>query len=86
MEWVPVAIAGRLFTWARAWHAFGGSEQLGIPFVPVLVEFPDAGGIRLLGLLEGEGEPRIGQAVTGRIGATQAFDRTIPALRWQIAS
>ena len=86
MAWAPVAIAGRIFTWTRAWHAFAGSERLGIPFVPVLVELPDAGGIRLLGLFEGDGEPRIGGRVTGRIGATAAFDRTIPALRWMIES
>lgn len=86
MDWVPVKLDGRIFTWTRTWHAFGGTEGLGLPFVPVLVELPAAGGIRLLGLLDSTGEPRIGDPVTGRIGSTQAFDRQIPSLRWAAAA
>lgn len=86
MKWTPVALAGQIFTWTRTWHAFGGTEKLGLPFVPVLIELPEAGGIRLLGLLEGGDEPRIGARVTGRIDQTEAFNRTIPSLRWAVTS
>lgn len=87
MEWQSVALDGRIFTWTRAWHPFGGAENLGLPYVSVLVELPAAGGVRLLGLLEGDGsEPRIGAPVVGRIDTTRAFDREIPALRWSIAA
>ena len=86
MEWTPVELDGRIFTWTRTWHPFSGTESLGLPFAPVLVELPAAGGIRLLGLLEGKGEPRIGDRVTGRIDSTKAFDRTIPSLRWAAAA
>ena len=86
MEWTPVELDGRIFTWTRTWHPFSGTESLGLPFAPVLIELPQAGGIRLLGLLEGKGEPRIGDRVTGRIDSTKAFDRTIPSLRWAAAA
>ena len=86
IEWTPADLEGRIFTWTRTWHAFAGTEKLGIPFVPLLVELPEAGGIRLLGLLEGAGEPRIGARVTGRIDKTESFNQTIPALRWAVTS
>lgn len=82
MDWTAVELDGRIFTWTRTWHPFGGTESLGLPFSPVLVELPEAGGIRLLGLFESADTPKIGDRVTGRIAATSAFNRSIPSLRW----
>lgn len=84
--WHAVAPSGHIFTWARARHPFSGSEALGLPYTSVLVELPEAGGIRLLGLLDGDTEPQIGAPVTGTIAMTHAFGRTIPAWRWSVAS
>ena len=84
MNWVSVDPVGRIYTWTRTWHRFAGTETLPIPYVPVLVEVPGAGGIRLLGLLdENAGEPAIGLVVAGRVMPTEAFGKTVPAWRWR---
>ena len=84
LAWHEVVPSGRIFTWARAQHPFAGTEGLGLPYTSVLVELPDAGGIRLLGLLDGDTEPRIGAPVTGAVTTTHAFDRDVPAWRWSV--
>lgn len=83
-EWKPVEPVGLIYSWTRTWHSFGGAESLAIPYVSVLVELPEAGGIRLLGKFDDEVQPPvIGLPVKGKIGVTQAFDRTIPAWQWE---
>jgi uncharacterized protein len=87
MDWNPVELRGRIFSWTRTWHRFGGTESLDLPYVSVLVELAEAGGVRLLGVLEGDTtNPAIGVPVSGRVDRTVAFDRAIPALRWSIAA
>jgi uncharacterized OB-fold protein len=83
--WRPVEPVGRIYTWTRTRHPFGGLEQIGIPFVSLVVEIDGVGGRRLTGLLEGdEGALRIGARVRGRIATTPFGERRIPALRWTI--
>ena len=31
--WEPIALKGEIYTWARTWHPFGGTEALPKPFV-----------------------------------------------------
>jgi uncharacterized OB-fold protein len=81
-DWVPQEIAGILYSWTRVYHSFDGTEGLGSPYVPVLVEIPKAGGIRLLGLLDKESQPRIGKRLSGRVETSSVFGREIPAIRW----
>ena len=82
-QWEAVEPAGLIYSWTRTWHDFGGAESLGLPYVSVLVELPAAGGIRLLGLFDREGQsPAIGLPVTGKVVATEAFGRSVPAWRW----
>lgn len=83
-EWDAVEPVGVIYSWTRTWHNFGGAEALGLPYVSVLVEVPAAGGIRLLGLFDNElPPPSIGLPVTGKVVATEAFGRSIPAWRWE---
>ena len=83
MDWITLEPAGKIYSWTRAWHRFGGTESFPVPYVAVLVELPEAGGIRLLGRLdEAADDPQIGQLVTGRMVPTKAFGRDIPAWRW----
>ena len=83
MDWVALEPDGKIYTWTRVWHRFGGTEAFPIPFVSVLVELPEAGGIRLLGRLDETAEdPRIEQPVVGRMVPTEAFGRSVPAWRW----
>lgn len=60
--WHKVSGKGRIYSWTRSWHDFGGPRDLPIPYVSVVVELDDAGGNRLLGILQG-GDPAIGAPV-----------------------
>jgi uncharacterized OB-fold protein len=86
-QWEVVEMRGRIFSWTRSWHAFGGSEGLGVPYVSLIVELPQAGNCRVLGVLQGEdAELAIGASVIGEASVTPVAGRAIPSLRWRIAS
>lgn len=85
MAWEEVPMHGEIYSWSRSWHAFGGAEDLSLPYVSLLVALPQAGGCRLLGVLEGEDAGlKIGAAVQGRAATTMLGARQIPALRWRL--
>lgn len=81
-EWVATPIEGSLYSWTRTWQPFDGTENLGTPYVSMLVELPQAGGIRLLGLASDTETPKIGAKMTGNIAASHVWGRDIPAIRW----
>jgi uncharacterized OB-fold protein len=85
-KWTAVEPVGRIFSWSRTWHPFIAELAGELPFVTVLVELPDAGGRRVLGLLaeNGEGDIAIGDAVAGII--QQPADAPWPVLRWRLTS
>ncbi len=58
---------GRIFSWERVWHPSHPSLAGHGPYLVVLVELPDAGGVRLLGNLLGDPmqDVAIGAAVDG---------------------
>lgn len=55
----PVPGTGRIFSWERVWHPVHPAMKTGLPYVPVIVELPGAGGIRMLGNLAGDPEAEI---------------------------
>jgi uncharacterized OB-fold protein len=84
LEWVAREPAGLIYSWTRTWHRFDGVERFPIPFVSVLVEVPDAGGIRLLGRFDDAAvAPAIGKPVRGSPFSSEVFGRTIPTWYWQ---
>jgi len=84
--WAPVAMAGAVYSWTRTWHPFHGTEGIGTPFVSVVVELPDAGGLRLAGVLDGETEAvAIGAPVAGAVGETIFNGAALPTIRWRLA-
>ena len=72
-----------IFSWTRTWHRFGFTESLDLPFVSIVATVDDCG-IRLLGRLDDpdQVDPVIGEAIGGRIGATQVEGRDIPTIIW----
>lgn len=54
MGWEPVAGRGVIYSWERAWHPVHPALKTHGPYIVVLVELPDAGGIRMLGNLIGD--------------------------------
>nr|WP_217704047.1 OB-fold domain-containing protein [Schlegelella koreensis] len=66
-DWVDVAPRGLIHSWERVWHPSHRALQGRVPYLVVLVELPDAGGVRLVGNLLGDPlqEVRIGAPVSG---------------------
>ncbi|MGQ0697066.1 MAG: Zn-ribbon domain-containing OB-fold protein [Panacagrimonas sp.] len=83
--WHLVEMTGTVFSWTRTWHAFGGAEGIGVPYVSVIVELPQVGGLRVLGILAGdESELRIGANLAGEASYTQIDEDRIPSLLWRL--
>lgn len=84
--WEEVPMAGRIFTWTRNWHRFGGQEALDLPFVTVVVELDGANGARLMGLLDKDARDiAIGARVRGVRADTPYGDVNVPSIRWSLA-
>jgi uncharacterized OB-fold protein len=65
LEFESVPGPARLFSWQRAWHPVHPALADACPYVIVLIEFPEADGIRMVGNLVDppEGDLPIGAAV-----------------------
>ena len=84
--WREIALEGRLFSWATTWHPFSGTEAIGVPYTSVLVELPQAGGRRLLGLFDGdEAALTLNAPLRGAVTETVFGDAKIPSISWRLA-
>jgi uncharacterized OB-fold protein len=74
-----------VFTWIRTWQEFTPELAGKVPFVTVVVELPDAGGVRLVGILLGDDsvDPRIGDPVDGVIQPGCELTGGAAVLRWR---
>lgn len=52
--WEEIAPKGNIFSWERVWHPSHPSLANNLPYVVVLVEFPQAANVRMLGNLLGD--------------------------------
>ncbi len=52
--WAAPPGRARIFAYERVWHPVHPALAKGVPYVVVLVEFPDAGGVRMIGNLAGD--------------------------------
>lgn len=81
VSWQPVAATGRVFTWCRTHYPYMSELAELHPYVSVVVELPEAGGVRVLGLLDpGSAAVEIGDEVLGTI--VEPPDSQWPVLRW----
>lgn len=85
-DWVAVEAVGTVFSWSRSRFAFIPELAEHLPYVTVLVELPQAGGRRVLGLLLDEDTEAlaIGAAVTGVIEKPAGSEW--PVLRWRLSA
>ncbi|HEX7872298.1 MAG TPA: zinc ribbon domain-containing protein [Sphingobium sp.] len=80
MAWHDVGKTGVVHSLTRTHHPFAPAMMGRTPFATLLVELPQAGGARLLGLVADDaGELAIGSAVTADIIGSPAM------LRWRAA-
>lgn len=79
-------VEGRVYSWTRTHYPFVPAYTDLIPYINVLVELPDAGGRRMVGLLTDRVERvRIGDRVSPVFEASQPRTRDLPALRWRLS-
>ncbi len=71
LAWQEVAGRGLIYSWERPWHPVHPALRGFGPYLVVMVELPHAGGIRMVGNLEGPVE----QAVEIGAPVTAVFER-----------
>lgn len=84
--WVAVAPRGRIFSWERVWHAAHPALKQSVPYLAVVVELPEAGGLRMLGNLLGDPlrPVSIGAAVEGVFEHHRQNDPSYSLLQWRL--
>lgn len=88
MEWTTLEPKGKIFTWTRSWYAFDRVSERAddVPYVTAVVEIPDAGGSRVMGIFDGNDEDvRIGADVVGMILPPSPKTKGYPSIVWRPA-
>jgi uncharacterized protein len=86
-EWVEVAARGTVYAWTRTWYPFVPDRSEDLPYVVVVAELAEAGGARVLGVLEGdEAALAVGVPVTGRVAPASAQADGLATVVWSVAS
>lgn len=85
LGWDEVPMRGTVHAVTRTHHPFSAEMVGRTPYATVLVELPDAGGARLLGMMVGDDSAvKTGDAVVGEIDHAEHASG-LPALRWRLA-
>jgi uncharacterized protein len=83
--WQQVAPRGLVHSWTRVWHPVHPALKGHGPYLVVLVELPQAGGVRLLGNLLGDpAQPvRVGNAVEAVFERHAQAGETFTLVQWR---
>lgn len=84
---VEVAPEGVIYSYERVWHPVHPALKEQGPYIVVLVELPQAGGVRMVGNLLGDPQQEvpIGAAVTGVFEHHADADPAFSLLQWQLS-
>lgn len=77
--WESVEPSGVVYSWTRTWQQF--APGVTPPWTVVLVELPQAGGRRVLGVYPDSRDPAIGERVHGEFEPASG-EGTWPLVRW----
>ena len=85
-EWTKVEPRGRIFSWERVWHPAHAALRQHGPYIAVLVELPQAGGVRMVGNLLGDPMQMvtIGAEVEGMFEHHPDSDPAYSLLQWRM--
>ena len=85
LHWEAIAPTGRIFSWVRTYQAFLPAMASVVPYVTALVELPQAGNRRLMGIIVGDEEGlEIGSPVEGVIQKASELTSGQAILRWKL--
>jgi len=86
--WTEVTPAGRIFSWERVWHPSHAALKDHGPYLVVLVELRDAGGVRMLGNLLGDPhqDVAIGSTVQGIVEHHGDAAPPYALMQWKVLS
>ncbi|KAA1394259.1 Zn-ribbon domain-containing OB-fold protein [Aeromicrobium ginsengisoli] len=85
LGWEVVEPTGIVYSWIRTRQPFVAAYADLVPYVNVLVELPQAGGARLMGLLTGDTDDvEVGRRVVGNFQPASARTIDLPVLTWTL--
>jgi uncharacterized OB-fold protein len=84
VDWTEIDPKGRIFSWERVWHPSHAALKSHGPYLVVIVELPQAGGVRMIGNLLGDPEQavEIGAEVEGIFEHHQLGSPQFSLLQW----
>lgn len=79
---------GRVYSWERAWYPVHPALKEAVPYIVVLVELPDAGDVRMVGNLLGDGQQEvvIGSEVEAVYEDHEEADPAYTLVQWRAVS
>lgn len=85
---VPTDAVGVIYSWQRVWHPVHPALRDHVPYIVLLVELPQAGGVRMLGNLVGDPtiDPRIGAPVIAVFEDHDDVDPPCTLVQWRIGA
>ena len=85
-QWLAVEPVGSIYSWERVWYPVHPALAESLPYVILLVELPNAGGVRMVGNLAGDarGEVRIGARVRAVFEDHDDADPPYTLVQWKI--
>lgn len=83
LAWESVDMVGTVYSWTRTYYPFVPERSHQLPYVVVLVELPQAGYARLLGVLEGD-TVATGDRVVGHIQPPRDETFGLPSVTWRV--
>lgn len=84
--WIEIEPRGTLYSWERVWHAAHPLLKARVPYLAVVVELPQAAGLRMLGNLLGDPMQAvtIGAVVEGVFEHHPQHDPPYTLLQWRL--
>jgi hypothetical protein len=83
LGWVRVPGPARIYSWERAWHPVHPALKDAVPYVVLLVEFPEADGIRMIGNLAGDARAPV--AIGARVESVFEDHGAYTLVQWRNA-
>ena len=85
LAWTEISQEGVIYSYERVWHPVSPALKEQTPYVAVLVELPEAGGIRMIGNLLGDSkaEVRIGDKVRAVFEPHDESEEPYTLVQWE---